>query len=176
MVNTRRLISLLKPSRSHLMRTGRFFAKLLIWCVVLAGLLAGAGFGYVWWSGQQETPVLPQATLAPNRPTFSKPKPSPNAPVSASVQSITSPVSPGEDVSMTVRTTPEAACEIFVEYDNDVKSTAAGLQPATADEFGMVTWEWTVEPTAPIGIWDAEVNCAAREKSAMVRGELEIKR
>lgn len=172
----RLLIPSLKPARPRLKRAGWFFAKLLLWCVILAGVLTGGGFAYVWWSGQQETPPPPPAAVAPNRPTFSKPKPSPNAPVSASVQSLISPASPGEDVAMTVRTTPEATCEISVEYDNDVMSVAEGLQPAVSDEFGMVSWEWTVEPTAPAGTWPVEVTCSAREKSAMVRGDLEIKR
>lgn len=172
-----RLIRRVLPRRSRLKQIGWFVVKLGIWCVILTALVGAVGFAYVWYSGQQEVPAAssPPVASVPTRPTIERPKPNPKAPVSASIQMLTSPVHPGSNATLTVRTTPKATCTVSVEYDNDVKSIATGLKSAKADEFGMVSWEWTVEPAAPRGTWPVEATCTAYKKSAMVRGGLEVK-
>jgi hypothetical protein len=137
----------------------------------------GGGVGYTWYMGQHDdgstlgvaTPV--EATPAP---VIKPSKPSPNAPVGASVQMLTTPVVPGENASITVKTTPMANCTIKVEY-NKVASTDSGLIPKAADEFGIIGWSWTVEESVPLGTWPVTVTCTYNKKSAMVRGDLVVK-
>jgi hypothetical protein len=100
-------------------------------------------------------------------------KAKPEGPVGVSVQVLTSPVKPGGNASMTIRTRPEAACSIRVTY-KDQLSTDGGLIPKTADEFGLVQWTWTVESSRPVGTWPVDVTCALGEESGYVRGDLEV--
>lgn len=141
---------------------------------VLLVLFVGGGVAYTWYMGQT-TEVVPAATVpvqsAPSNPAIDRPKPAPDAPASASVQMITSPVAPGENSSISVKTNPEAKCMISVTYD-EVKSTDSGLKPKVADEYGIISWVWTVEPSVPLGVWPVEVTCAHGEKTAVVKAEL----
>jgi hypothetical protein len=144
--------------------------------VVLAVVFVGGGLGYTWYMGQQ--PVDTTAAIA--EPVVTKPapeikpvKPSANAKESASVQMLTSPVAPGANASISVKTNPASKCTIKVEY-NKILSTDSGLTAKTADEFGMVSWTWTVEETAPLGKWPVKVTCTYNKKSAFVQGDLKV--
>lgn len=100
-------------------------------------------------------------------------KPAENTPVSASVQSLDSPIVPGMNVAMTVRTKPESTCSIKFIY-NEITSTDSGLIDKVADEYGMVSWSWTVDGGVPLGVWPVKVTCVLGEKSAVVIGDLEV--
>lgn len=52
---------------------------------------------------------------------------------------LTSPVSPGDDVTLVAQTAPGALCLITVRYKSG-PSKARGLVPKTADTRGLVTW------------------------------------
>lgn len=153
----------------------------VIWAIVgvalLLGLMVGAGAAYIWYVGKNTSkdsaafadPVqIKQAPIA--KPT----KPAANAPVGVAVHALTTPITPGSNASITVQTTPEVQCVISVEY-NKIASTDSGLVVKTADEYGVVTWSWTVEPAVPLGKWPVNVTCTSDAgKSGMVRGELEV--
>lgn len=145
--------------------------------VSLLVVFVGGGVAYTWYMGQQ-VPESPAAIAAPvearTAPVIKPVKPAANAPVSASVQNLTSPVAPGANASLTIRTRPEAKCNITVEYDK-VASTDSGLSAKVADDFGMVSWTWTVEDTAAIGKWPVKVLCVYKDKSAAVQADLEVK-
>lgn len=154
----------------------RLLRNTIIAVLVLIVLFVGAGLAYTWYMGRQEPPKKVEAVPAVTKPHVNTPsQPSPTAKVSASVQSFTSPVAPGENTSLTVRTNPKASCKITVEY-NKVPSKDSGLVQKTADEFGMVTWTWTVDSTAPDGKWPAKVTCANAKNSAMVQADLMVKK
>lgn len=144
--------------------------------VALLVVTAGLGVGYVWYSGQQEVPqAAVAAPVAPVvAPVVKPPKLSANAPVSASIQMMNSSVRPGENVSLTVRTLPAVSCTIEAIY-NEVKSTDSGLVVKKADDFGIVSWSWTVEENVPAGTWPVNVTCASKGRSAVVRGDLVVK-
>ena len=143
---------------------------------VLLVVFVGGGIGYTYYMGLQPavdsaafaTPVI--ATLEP----VIKPTPqAANSKASASVQSLTSPVTLGSNTAMTVRTNPAATCTITVIYNN-VASTDSGLGPKVADEYGMVSWSWTVDTTTPIGTWPVKVTCALNGRSAVVQADLQV--
>jgi hypothetical protein len=159
-------------------RVLKILRNVLIGASVLTVLLVGAGLAYTWYVGQQavvsEAPVAdePVATVQQQGPH----KPAPDAVVGISKQYITSPVTPGDNASLSVKTNAEASCEITVTYgkltEEDKQSTDSGLRDRVADEYGLVSWTWTVESSRPLGTWPVEVTCANEEKSAYLQVDL----
>lgn len=157
-------------------RITKFIRNTLISVGVLLVLVLGGGVAYTWYMGEYgettSTAIAVPVEAAP--PTGITPtKPTADAPVSASVQMLTSPIIPGSNASITVKTTAESECTITVEY-NKVPSTDSGLKSQVADDFGMVSWAWTVEESVPLGKWPVIVTCAYNDKSAVVKGELVV--
>lgn len=142
--------------------------------VVLLVLFVGGGVGYTYFLGAQDTP--PTAATAPVVPTDApiKPvKPAANAPESAAVQTLTSPVSAGSNASISVKTNAGSKCTIAVVYGS-VASTDSGLAAKVADEYGVVNWSWTVEDGAPLGTWPVKVTCVYNGKTGFVQGDLQV--
>lgn len=149
--------------------------KIAIGAIVLLLLLGLAGLAYTWWMGKQATVDIPDAPVS--KPVTKAPSTiSDTAPVSVALQSLTTPVKPGENASMMVKTNPGAACSIKVEYTNNQSSTDTGLVPKNADEYGIVSWSWKVEENRLPGVWPATVTCANAENSGVYVGKLEIQR
>ncbi|HRJ05968.1 MAG TPA: hypothetical protein PK096_00150 [Candidatus Saccharibacteria bacterium] len=142
--------------------------------VVLLILAAGAGLAYTWYSGQHQTVALSEAPVHKTRATFSAPKISPNARLGVAVQTVTSPVQPGSNASITIRTNPAAVCTISVKQA-EAKMEDSGLSKKTADEFGMLSWAWTVKPTDPVGKWPINITCKNKKYSAVVVSEVLVK-
>lgn len=157
--------------KRRILRTVRNVA---ISIVVLTVVAAGAGVSYIWYTGQEASAVtavaeLPQPVV---QQAAKHPLPSTDAKASASIQQMTSPVAPGNEVSLHVRSNPTAVCKVAVEY-NKVPSNDAAFTDKTADEFGMVDWRWSVPATAPKGKWPVTVTCSLDEaRSAVVTGDL----
>lgn len=160
-------------------RAGTWVRKLLkvvIIFVVLLIVSVGAFIAYAWL-GSNEAPAATINDPKPKAQLQEQKKPptvDPNAPVGVSVQSISSPTLPGSNVLLTARTKAGAVCTIIAEY-NKVKSTDSGLMEKTADDYGMVTWSWAVDPGAPVGKWPVTVTCIFGEKSGVVVADLEVK-
>ena len=134
---------------------------------------------YVYYTGKStDEQIQPQ----PEAEKISLPepsKPNPDNPVGASVVSITSPVKPGANGSLTVRTTATATCTIKVvngEPSDEIAVQDSGLAPKVADQFGNVTWSWTMKETAPLGKWTAKVTCKYGKKSGYVEGYFQVKK
>jgi hypothetical protein len=151
----------------------RALRNIAITVVVLGGVLGVAAYGYTWYNSTYGEGPKTIATIKrpakPKAPT----KPSPTGKVGVSVQTISSPIAPGENASITVRTNADANCTIKVEY-NKVAAKDSGLMPQKANEFGMATWSWTVPMTAPVGKWPVTVACANLKNSGVVIGDLEV--
>jgi len=151
--------------------------SIVISTVVLLVLLVAGGAFYTWYMGQQAevSSAIAEPVAAPTAPTITPRTPTPDAKVGVSVQMITSPLTPGSNASITVRTNAAAKCTISVVYDN-VASTDSGLVPKAADEYGMVSWTWTVEEMAPLGSWPVVVTCANAKNSAVVKADLKLEK
>jgi hypothetical protein len=144
---------------------------------VLLLLFVGAGVGYVWYEGRHGSVATNvEATPDPVRQQMIKPtQQAPDAVIGASVQYITSPVAQGANAMITVKTNTEAKCTIAVLYNN-VPSKDSGLVAHTADEFGAVNWTWTVDPTAPLGVWPVTITCANAKHTAVVKADLKVEK
>lgn len=147
--------------------------------VTLLVLAVGGGVGYTWYMSEygEENPQSVQAVTQPTGgiQKSERPKISDTASIGAVVQNITSPVTPGSNASVMVRTNPEANCTITVTYDKTA-SKDSGLVQKKADEYGLVEWTWTVEPNVPLGKWPVEVTCANKKNSAVVENDLQVVR
>lgn len=151
------------------------FAKRALWsAVILAAFLMVSGVIYTWYMSQQPRTLTPEATESPSAPTIVKPKVDPNTPVGVSVQSITSPVPPGSNAGITIRTKPEATCTISIIYDKTAAKDS-GLAAKKADEFGVNSWTWTVDPAAPVGKWPVVVSCERDKKVGVVKSTIEVR-
>ena len=137
-------------------------------------VLVGAGLAYTFYMSQTDTvPVVskPLSTLRPN--TVKHAKLADNVPANASVQSLTTPVVPGDNASVSIKGNPGSICSIVVEY-NKVASTDSGLIAKKTDEFGVVTWAWTLAATTPEGKWPVTVTCEYNKKTAIVIADIVV--
>lgn len=162
---------------SKKVRALKIVRNVLISVVVLVVLIGGAGVAYIWYVGQNSDTQAVESAVDPVNPApkITPKKPDPKAKVGASVQMLTSPIKPGSEASITIRTLPTAKCKIKVEY-NKIAAKDPGLKDQTADEFGIATWDWTVGPNTPVGKWPVKVTCSHNKQSGMVQGDLEVKR
>lgn len=147
----------------------------MISVVALLLLAVGGGVAYTWYMGQDESDLsaIAAPVEAEPAPVITHLKPAANAKVGAAVQMLTSPVAPGSNASITVKTNPDAVCTITVIYDKTA-SKDSGLSTKTADEFGVLSWAWTVEASAPLGKWPVKVTCTYNKQSAVVQGDLVV--
>jgi hypothetical protein len=137
--------------------------------VVLAIIFAGAGVVYVLLTGGPSTEASaekPQTAPAPDTSLPKPTKPGPNAPESAGIQSLFTPVKIGSNTSMSVKTLPGSTCTISFIYNNTA-SKDSGLAQKIANDYGSVTWAWTISGDVPIGTWPAK-------KSAVVIGNVQV--
>lgn len=150
--------------------------KVLLSVVILLGLLVGGGAAYIWYTGKYSPKIESVVDELPERKAPELPKPTaldPDAPIGVSIQSLTSPVAPGENASVIIKTYPGASCTIKVTYD-DKLSRDSGLSPKIADIYGTTNWTWTVEPTAPTGKWPVKIVCQHHKKLAKVIADLVV--
>jgi hypothetical protein len=144
--------------------------------VTLLVLLIAAGVGYTWYMseyGESTQSIQPPAAPRGGVQNTTRPKIPDTASIGVSVQSITSPVTPGSNASIMVKTNPEANCDVSVVYDK-APAKDSGLVQKKADEYGIVEWTWTVDSNAPLGSWPVEVTCANKKNSAVVKNDLRV--
>ncbi len=160
---------IVKNPRSKVLRNSVISAGILLVLIISGGVAYTYFYGP---DGSQAATVAPQSAGEPNT-AFKPSKPAANAVESAAIQTITSPVAPGANTSVTVKTNPTSSCKISVVY-NGVASTDSGLAPKAANEYGTVSWTWTVANTVPIGTWPVNITCEYHTRSAFVRAELVV--
>lgn len=156
-------------------RFAKVAIKIGVSAVILLVLMIGGGIFYVWYSGQNSEPIVVKNITKAAKTTI-VPKPAvvdENAKVGVSIQALTTPVKPGSNSSISVKTNPGASCAITVKY-NKVASTDSGLKPKDSDEYGVVSWTWTVESSVPLGTWPVDVTCSRNNKSGFNSGDLVV--
>jgi len=144
---------------------------------ILLIVLMAAGMAYTLFSaGPAPKPVLSKPADEESFQAVPKPpQPAANAPEGVAVGAFTTPVVPGSNASIQVRTNAGSTCTITVVYNN-VASTDSGLTPKTADDYGVVSWSWTVGSTVPVGSWPVHVTCAYHGRTGVVQANLEVNR
>jgi hypothetical protein len=102
-----------------------------------------------------EPPATPEQTPVP----IVEPSAPPETTLAVTFTSLTSPIDPGRTATAKVKTSPRAECSIEVEYKSG-PSTAAGLDPKTANATGAVSWSWKVGINTSAGRWPVTVSCS----------------
>lgn len=155
--------------------TAIIFVGLLVITVVV-------GLIYVWLIGLQAKPLTTTTTQKTAQQNSLTPHKAPdNIQIGSSIQSLSSPISPGDNASLSVRTTEGAVCAVKIIHLDDTQKELArvndsGLGDKTADEFGLVTWTWTMPSNAAIAKWTADVYCTRGDKSTHSVGELIVQK
>lgn len=163
-------------SRRPKVRIPRPVRNVLISSGVLLILFVVAGVVYVFVVGRSsalDTKAVALPVAAPTRQEIKPTAPATNAVESAAVELITSPVALGSNASISVKTNAKSSCAISVVYNN-VASTDSGLGTKVADEYGTISWTWTVSKTAPVGTWPVKVTCVYNSRSAVVQADLQV--
>ncbi len=148
----------------------------LISAAVLLLVLVGGGVAYTYILGQSGPGDAAKAGLpvtTADEPVFKPIKPAADAKESASVETITSPVARGTNSSVTIKTNAASKCTISVVY-SDKASTDSGLVTKIADDYGVVSWTWTVGTDVPVGTWPVKVTCAYHTQTAVVQADLVV--
>jgi competence protein ComEC len=110
----------------------------------------GTAQGYEVQTQKVELAALPTATFRPLATS---------APAAGlTIESVTSPVAPGDDATLTAQTSANASCQITVYYKSG-PSKAKGLTPRKADANGFVSWTWVVGTNTTPGTWRIVVTC-----------------
>jgi hypothetical protein len=155
------------------LRVPRVFIKVLTSAVVLLLLLVGVGIAYTYMDSGKDLAASAKTVAAPTYAAVQPPKISPNAREGVAVEMISSPVSPGSTASISVHTNPTSTCKISVLY-NKVAAVDPGLAPKVADDYGSVSWTWTVGSSTPLGTWPVTVTCVFNGRDGVVQGDLEV--
>jgi hypothetical protein len=159
-----------------MLRTIRNIVLSILVLVVICGV---SGVVYVLITGRSPASNAKAAPLPPSpEPGAAIPKPrkpAANAAESAGIESLDTPVKIGQNTSMIVQTLPDSVCTISFIYNN-IASKDSGLVQKSADDYGAVSWSWTISGDVPVGKWPAKVTCSYNKKSAVVIGDVEVTR
>lgn len=173
---TRELVGGRSNRFATVMRKIRKTAVFLILIVILGG---GAAFGYIWFMGLNSKPVVQQAVAQNVQAQEEAPKKvNQYKTIGVAIQYIDREITAGDTMSFSVHTNREATCTLEVLYDSgnsDMEFNDAGLKPKVSDEYGAVTWKWTVPATAPKGEASADATCANKKNWAHVVGDFIVK-
>ena len=145
--------------------------------IIIVGTLVG--LVYVWYMAKiHPIEQASTSTAAVATKTVTVPVVDENVPVGVAIKTLTTPVKQGGNSSISIKTRPKAACSIQVTYsltgDKDKISHDGGLIPKDADEYGVVSWTWTVESSRPVGSWPVEVTCAYKAKWGYGKDMLQV--
>ncbi len=139
---------------------------------LLSILLLSSGVAYVFLTGGDVPAVSKLPDAVGETPLLKPSKPGLNAPESAAVQSVTSPVAPDNDAMISVKTNAGSTCTIAVDYVGAPDTNTLGKQ--SSDDYGDVSWTWHVAKTAPTGNWPIWTTCLYHNRSAVVEAVLQI--
>ncbi len=157
------------------MRVNKRARNIVVSTIVLLLLFIAAGVAYTLIMDQKPAKATAIATpfIPTPEPSIKAVKPAANAAESAAVEAVTSPVAQGSNALITIGTLAASKCTISVLYNN-VASIDSGLTPKIANDYGVVSWSWTVDSSAPIGTWPISITCAHNGKSAVVQSSLQV--
>ena len=141
--------------------------------LLLLTLMSVAVF-YMWYTSNK-TDVKPTAIQTTLQSTpVSPPKAAVDTPVGVAISTLSTPIASGSNASVSIRTKQAAACTITFTYANKEKSTDSGLMPKTADEYGVVSWSWSIEQNRPAGTYSLEITCARDGKSGYRQADVVV--
>lgn len=150
--------------------------KTIITIIALVVVFAVAGTVYVLVT-DRSTPQPEQATT-PVAPKEDNSLPTPrlpgaNAPEGVAIDSILSPTKAGTNTSLSATTNAGSSCIIIVS-NQKLKMKDSGLAPQTANDYGIVSWTWSVPSSTKTGNWLIKVTCTYNKRVGVAQSNLEV--
>lgn len=161
-------------------RVVRRIRRTFLTVVLLALLIAIAALIYVWLFPPKPDPAMVPIPKGPQVPAdFTPTKFGENVPIGSAIQSITTPVNPGDNASIILRTTERSICSIAVVHIDDYGKKRrqledSGLIDKKADEYGVVSWTWTMPADAALAEWRANIYCKRDNMSTESIGRIVV--
>ena len=147
--------------------------KIVIIFAALSIVFIIIGIIYTWFTGQKTRITTTQPTTSPRHELPKPASPDPDAAVGVAVQTLSSPIAPGDNAALSIHTIAESVCVVKVSYNN-VPVNDSGLTEKIADEYGLVSWSWTVRADAPLGTWPVDITCTRNKHSGYLHQVLKI--
>lgn len=142
--------------------------------LIVALLLAGCGDAGASTAGL----VGPSGVPAAEKPLPTKVHPTEPPDVvfdlSVKLTKRTASVARNAKASVTIKTTKGSECGIDVQYKSG-SSTAAGLEPKTANSKGAVTWKWLVGRTITKGSVPIVITCTLGDRAGRLDTGFKVK-
>ncbi len=144
--------------------------------IVLLILAIAAGIAYTLISDQRSSaPKVSSKTTSLDTVTPIKPVlPAANDSEGVAIESLSTPVSIGSPATIAALTNAGSICTISLLINNIPK--ALGLAPVTADQFGGISWSWTVSSSTPVGVWPVKISCQFHTQTGVVEGDMTVTR
>ncbi|HET6964841.1 MAG TPA: hypothetical protein VFH58_08710 [Acidimicrobiales bacterium] len=121
----------------------------------------------VWAVSSHGPASAPPSFQAADATTTTRPAtPPPSTATGVQIESVTSPVSRGSEVSLVAQTSPNMACNLEVTLPSGGQSQSQGLGPRSADNSGRVQWNWQTGTRTKPGTATANVTCGSASESA----------
>ncbi len=135
-----------------------------------------AGFIYIYLGDQGANSNMRLSAKAAGTqyaPLKPPPAPSPKASVGVAIEALDTPVARGSASSLIVNTKADAYCNVMLKFNNTIDKDPA-LGTKQADAYGVVSWTFTIPPSAPLGTWPISVTCHDMSHAGVVAGELVV--
>lgn len=164
-------------TRSRVVRRIRRALLIIMLITLLIVILA---LIYVWLFPPKPDPALAPIPKGPQVPSdFSPTKFGEDVPIGSAIQSITTPISPGDNASIILRTTERSICSIAVVHIDDYgrklrQLEDSGLVDKKADDYGVVSWTWTMPLDAALAEWKANMYCKRDSMSTESIGRIVV--
>jgi hypothetical protein len=144
-------------------------ASVLFTCFVIAGLL------YVYLTDRNTKQHITKlsSNIVTKSPLPTPLAPGPNSPEGVSIEVLASPASIGSDVYLSVLTNAGSTCSVAMSYNGGQTGTAVASDQI-ANDYGDITWNWTVGSNVPVGTWPVKVVCAYRGRTGVAINNLQV--
>jgi hypothetical protein len=136
--------------------------------LIFVCLILGVAYVYL----VDKTKPLPPKTVSSSDDQAISPLPPATPPSATSaegvaLQAMTTPVQLGAVFYLSAETNAGSLCTAYIDYPG-TDGTDPNLSNQEANEYGNVTWTWTVPAKAPPGTWPLTVTCYYHGRSGVV--------
>ncbi len=125
------------------------------------------------------TPTPAPTTTPTATPTTTEtvtPTPSPETSNQPSITAIilTSPIARGNPAELKIQTASSASCSIKFTLPSGSVSSAQGLQSKTADDAGIIDWQWKISGSTKPSPPDAKIDLSCSKDGTVYSGYLQM--
>jgi len=154
----------------------RTLRQAVITALVIIILLVVAAAVYLLFFSPRHNFTNTTAAAANGQPAlFAPTAPAENAKEGVAIQAIPPTVAAGTEMSVVATTNATSRCTIKVD-PSSARQNDPDLAPQTADDYGTVSWNWRVSPSAPLGSQTLTITCVYHGRTGVVAGTYQVSR